>query len=97
VTKDQSTGAGAPKRPSPRQTWDELMAAIERAKATPTATDDGWYSAHDLVMLTGWSYDQVDRMLRQLHDAGQIESSRVYRRARDGSMRLVPAYRAKRS
>jgi len=76
-------------------TLDELLQALEGAKADPDAPADA-VRLKDLVAMTGRSRDWVLAQMNRLITAGQVECVKVPMMRIDGAWTRVPAYRVKR-
>lgn len=62
----------------------------------PAPGPDGTYSSKDLRTLTGWGEERVLSALAALIEAGRWEVVQVRRRAFDGRIATVRAYRPKK-
>jgi len=73
----------------------EIIAVFEELRLNESDEQEGYWTTKEIVRASGISQDQVHSALQELNDMDRLEVIRVKRRAIDGVMRTVPAYRAK--
>ena len=73
---------------------NELLEALEEAKAQATETDGEWLSIRQIMKVKGWSRYMVEKHINTLDDEGILEYRRIPRQGRWG-ISAIPVYRSK--